>query len=157
MPLRGAVLGCKLGRLWRRPCSKDIKPQRAHGLAMHHAVMPLHEELWTSASPPSFVAFALPRCSPWLQVGEIVEEALLQECQTSKNSHLAHASCHHAASRRAANGRNASCSFAHASPPCSPWLRLGEEVEEALLQECQASKSSHLAHASWSHTALGQL
>ena len=55
---------------------------------------------------------------------------------------LAHASCSHAASRKAVNGHNASCSLAHASPPCSPWLKLGEEVEEALLQECQASKNS---------------
>ena len=45
----GALLGCKLGRLWRMPCSKGAKLQRAHGLAMHHAIMPSHEELWTSA------------------------------------------------------------------------------------------------------------
>ena len=45
----GALLGCKLGRLWRMPCSKGAKPQRAHGLAMHHAIMPPHEELQTSA------------------------------------------------------------------------------------------------------------
>ena len=45
----GALLGCKLGRLWRMPWSKGAKPQRAHGLAMHHAIMPSHEELWTSA------------------------------------------------------------------------------------------------------------
>ena len=72
---------------------------------------------------------------------------MLQGCQASKSSHLAHASCSHAASRKAANGRNTSCSLAHASPPCSPWLKLGEEVKEALLQGCHASKSSHLAHA----------
>ena len=47
----GAPLGCKLGRLWRMPCSKGAKPQRAHGLVMHHAIMPPHEELWTSAWP----------------------------------------------------------------------------------------------------------
>ena len=44
----GAFLGCKLKRLWRMPCSKVAKLQRAHGLPMHHAIMPPHEELWTS-------------------------------------------------------------------------------------------------------------
>ena len=70
-----------------------------------------------------------PCCSPWLKLGEEVKEALRQGCQASKSSHLAHASCSHAASWKAANGRNASRSLAHASPPCSPWLKLGEEVE----------------------------
>ena len=47
----GAVLVCKLGRLWRRPCCKSAQPQRAHGLAMHHAMLRSHEELRTSATP----------------------------------------------------------------------------------------------------------
>ena len=34
----GALLGCKLGRMWRRPCFKGAKPPRAHGLAMHQAM-----------------------------------------------------------------------------------------------------------------------
>ena len=40
--------------------------------------------------------------------------------------------------------RRSPCSLAHASPPCSPWLILGEEVKEALLQGYQAPKSSTL-------------
>ena len=50
--------------------------------------------------------------TPWLKLGEEVEEALLQGCQASKVSHLAHASCSHAASWKAANGGDASCSLA---------------------------------------------
>ena len=41
---------------------------------------------------------ALPWCSPWLQVGEIVEEALLQGCQASKSSWSCHAPSKHTAS-----------------------------------------------------------
>ena len=44
------------------------------------------------------LACALPWCSPWLQVGEIVEDALLQGCQASKSSWSCHAPCNHATS-----------------------------------------------------------
>ena len=46
----------------------------------------------------SFVACALPWCSAWLQVGEVVKEALLQGCQASKSSWPCHASCNLAVS-----------------------------------------------------------
>ena len=96
----GALLGCKLGRLWRRLCSKGAKPPRAHGLAMHQASIPPREQLQMGASLLPFICrcTALPWCSPWLQVGEVVEEALLQGCQASKSSWSCHAPSKHTAS-----------------------------------------------------------
>ena len=126
---------------------QECQPQRAHTLPMHHVVTPPHGKLRTGVTLLVLWLMLSPPCSPWLTLSEEVKEALLQGCQASQSSHLAHASCHHAALWKAANGRNNSGSLAHASPPCSPWLKLGEEVEEALLQGCQASKVSHLAHA----------
>ena len=144
MRLHGAVLGCKLGRLWRRPCSKGVKPQRAHGLAIHHAIMPPHEELWTSASPlhSSLVLFhgALLGC----KLGRLWR----RPCSKGAKPQRAHGLAMHHAMLPPHEELRTSASPLLMCRLCSSMVlclaaSCGEVVEETLLQGCQVPQRAH--------------
>ena len=68
-------------------------------IIMYYLTRPGGPYALCGANPPRpHPSHASPWCSPWLQVGEVVEKALCHRCQSSKNSWPCHAPCNHAAS-----------------------------------------------------------